>query len=209
MSQMEKIEMRHMRKTICTTLLAVALGMISSMPAHAQAAAKEPTAQTADFALMYVTEQTKYTFGSNIWLQGGAAEAALPLPHHFGAVLNLTGDHSAGTNGGQPLSEISFTAGPRYTYEVDHHFTSRLFIETLFGGTHGFGATFPTASGPAQSVNVFAMQLGGGYDIDLGSHFAIRAIDAHYVQTRLPNGTNNTQNDLRLGAGIVWRLPVH
>jgi hypothetical protein len=195
-----------MKKTICTTLLAVALGMVST-PAHAQAAAKEPTAQTADFALMFVAEQTKYTFGSNIWLQGGAAEAALPLPHHFGAVLNLTGGHSAGTNGGQPLSEISFTAGPRYTVETGSR--SRLFIETLFGGTHAFGAAFPAPGGPAQSVNVFAMQLGGGYDIDLGSHFAIRVIDAHYVQTRIPNGTNNTQNDLRLGAGIVYHLPVH
>jgi hypothetical protein len=108
-----------------------------------------------------------------------------------------------------PYSLISFTAGPRYTYKVDHHLTSRLFIETLFGGTHAFGAAFPAPGGPAQSVNVFAMQLGGGYDIDLGSHFAIRVIDAHYVQTRIPNGTNNTQNDLRLGAGIVYHLPVH
>lgn len=201
--------MRHIRKTICTTLLAVALGILSSTPAHAQAAAKEPAAQTADFALMYVTERTKYTFGSNIWLQGGAAEAALPLPHHFGAVFNVTGGHSAGKNGGTQLSEISFTLGPRYTYEFDHHVSSRFFVETLFGGAHGFDSAFPTATGPAQSVNVFAMQLGGGYDVDLGSHFAVRVIDAHYVQTRLPNGTNNTQNDLRLGAGIVYRLPVH
>jgi outer membrane immunogenic protein len=203
---MRTIEMRHMRKTICTTLLAVALGMTISASAHAQAAAKEPTAKTADFALMFVAEQTKYTFGSNIWLQGGAAEAALPLSHHISVVFNLTGDHSSGQNGGQQLSEIALTGGPRYAYGVGHH--SRLFVEALFGGVHGFGETFPTPSGPTNSVNAFAMQLGGGYDIDLGSHFAIRAIDAHYVQTRLPNGGNNTQNDLRLGAGIVWRLPV-
>ena len=51
----------------------------------------------------------------------------------------------------------------------------------------------------------FKLQLGGGYGRSLQPCRAFRVLDVHYVRTDLPNGSTNRQNDLLLGAGIVWR----
>jgi hypothetical protein len=53
-----------------------------------------------------------------------------------------------------------------------------------------------------------ALSLGGGLDIGVGHHFAIRAIQAEYLMTRFPNvaGTTVTQNNYRLSAGVVLRF---
>ena len=49
-------------------------------------------------------------------------------------------------------------------------------------------------------------QAGGGLDYRLSQHVAVRAVEAAWQHTQLPNGTNNIQNDLLLGAGIVVRF---
>jgi hypothetical protein len=51
--------------------------------------------------------------------------------------------------------------------------------------------------------------MGGGYDIDYKKHLALRLIDASWVRSRIPNSTTDTQNDLRLSAGVVFRFPVY
>jgi len=198
---------RTIRIPLLLLLLNTALG-----GAWAQKTAPAPKATTLDLAAMYTTERSNYSYGSNIWLQGGAAEAALPVKWHLGAVANLTGEHTGGKNGGSPFSEVAFTVGPRYTWALVHaylHTQTRLFGEALFGGVHGFDAPFPTSAGPASSFNAFAMQIGAGFDVDLGRHFAVRPLDLHYVQTHLPNGGTNRQNDLRLGFGVVYHLSIH
>ncbi len=46
---------------------------------------------------------------------------------------------------------------------------------------------------------------GGGLDITLSRYVAIRAFQADYLRTQLPNNASDEQNLLRLGAGIVLR----
>jgi hypothetical protein len=36
--------------------------------------------------------------------------------------------------------------------------------------------------------------------------FAIRAIEAEYLRTQLPNAADNLQQNLRIGAGVVLRV---
>jgi opacity protein-like surface antigen len=78
------------------------------------------------------------------------------------------------------------------------------FGEVLFGVTHA-GASIAGTSG---SDNAFAMSLGGGLDCKLNHHFAIRPIKVDYLITRFPEtGTSNqTQNNLRVSTGIVFRF---
>ena len=73
---------------------------------------------------------------------------------------------------------------------------------------HGFDAVFPSVSGARKAANAFAMQAGGGVDLDLRKYLALRLIQASYVRTSLPNGSDSLQNNLKLAAGIVWRIPV-
>jgi hypothetical protein len=56
------------------------------------------------------------------------------------------------------------------------------------------------------------MTAGSGFDIRLARHISIRAIQAKYLMTRFSDpttGAGNTQNDLRLSAGLLFRLGGH
>jgi opacity protein-like surface antigen len=67
-----------------------------------------------------------------------------------------------------------------------------------------------------RSANAFAMAFGGGLDIGVSKHFAIRAAQVDYLQTRfsptdalttgLSSSVNDRQNSLRYQAGIVFRF---
>jgi hypothetical protein len=50
------------------------------------------------------------------------------------------------------------------------------------------------------------MQAGGGMELTLYRWLALRLFEAEYVRTQLPNGYANTQNDLRLSAGLTLRF---
>jgi hypothetical protein len=63
--------------------------------------------------------------------------------------------------------------------------------------------------GIAQSTgtkNNFAMTAGGGVDIKVSRHVSVRPIQVEYFMTKIPDGLNNRQDNLRIGAGIVLRL---
>lgn len=137
-------------------------------------------------------------------LNGGSAETAFHLYRWFSAVADLTGERSGDVNNGsQGLSLVTFTAGPRATYRVGHYAP---FAQALFGGAHGFDSYFPVTGKSTGAASGLAMIAGGGLDIRTNSHLAIRAVQADYLYTQLPNGTDNRQNNLRLSAGLVLRL---
>jgi hypothetical protein len=164
--------------------------------------------QPVDVAVMFNAERAEYSYGNNFWLYGGSGEVAAHLKYNLSLVVNVTGVTSQGSSGRNSFSKVMTTAGPRYTLPLGH-MRSRIFAEGLFGGVHGFNSVFPATNGLLQSANAFAMQLGGGYDLSLSHTWALRVIDVHYVRTDLPNGFTNKQQDLLLGAGIVWRPVDH
>jgi peptidoglycan-associated lipoprotein len=138
-------------------------------------------------------------------LNGGNAEAALHLYRGFSAVADFTGEKTASVNnGGRGLSLISFTAGPRFSFSFHRKFAP--FAQGLFGAAHGFNSYFPVTAGPTGAATDFAMIAGGGFDIRIARHVDLRPIEADYFLTRLPNGVNGAQNNLRLSAGIVLRI---
>jgi hypothetical protein len=49
------------------------------------------------------------------------------------------------------------------------------------------------------------MELGGGMNLLVSRHLAVRAFEADWLRTGLPNGTTNVQNNLHVGAGVVIR----
>jgi opacity protein-like surface antigen len=71
-------------------------------------------------------------------------------------------------------------------------------------------------SAPITSANAFAMAFGGGIDIGLSRHFAIRAAQVDYLRTNfnsvdalasgLSTDLNNHQNSFRYSGGVVWRF---
>jgi hypothetical protein len=56
------------------------------------------------------------------------------------------------------------------------------------------------------SETAFAMTAGGGIDVTVSRHLAVRPVQAEYFLTKFPDGADNRQNNFRYSAGIVFRF---
>jgi hypothetical protein len=166
-----------------------------------------------DVAITYVAERAKLV-NSNcgcFWLQGGSGDFSWTLYRGWGVAANLTGVHAGNVGTGVELDKVLFAMGPRYTYSPrtwpGHRIGAvSIFGEGLFGGVHGFNTIFPSRSGPVGAGSSFAMLFGGGIDVHLSRHIGIRAVEADYIRSTLPNGAGTEQNDLRLASGVSFHF---
>jgi outer membrane immunogenic protein len=148
-------------------------------------------------------------------LNGGSADVSLRLVHGLSAVFDVTGAHTSSSNlEGQSLSLLFVTAGPRFSHAFSRSGRASYvpFVQGLAGYVHGFDAAFPSLSADTQSsANRLALLVGGGLNIQLnhGATYGLtlRPIQADYGFTKLPNNSNNSQNLLRISAGIGIHLP--
>lgn len=153
------------------------------------------------------------------WLNGGSTSLAFNLNRYLGIVgdfggykaseLDLTG---AGANPARlaNASGTAFTymAGPRLSYRRYERFTP--FAQALFGGVHASEVTLSGCTGPLctplPTENAFALAAGGGLDLKVHNHIAVRLVQAEYFMTRfadLTTGNRQMQNDIRLSTGVV------
>jgi len=150
----------------------------------------------------YVLAKTVIPSGCCFNMHGGSASVAANVTESVGLVADVGGYHTNNVrNSGLTLTVISYTFGPRLSIRREH-FTP--FAHALFGAAHG-GGTLYTTGFPGGRRTAFATILGGGLDINV-SRIAIRAIEADWLFTKLPNGVDNRQHNLRLTAGIVFRF---
>jgi hypothetical protein len=96
--------------------------------------------------------------------------------------------------------------------------TSRVtfFGETLFGGsnTNGYADLIKALNAGGGTISAsgtqhpFTMAVGGGLDINLSKHVALRPVELDYVLTRYTNPltSTNNQNNFRYLAGVVFRF---
>jgi opacity protein-like surface antigen len=151
----------------------------------------------------YVRENPSTSGASSFSLNGGSASIAYNAKSWLSGVADFGAYHNGnilGTGTDGTLSTYLF--GPRVSYHHSGRITP--FGEVLFGVAHA-GASIAGTSG---SDNAFAMSLGGGVDYKLTDRFAIRPIKVDYLMTRFSEtGTGNqTQNNLRVSTGIVFRF---
>jgi hypothetical protein len=139
-------------------------------------------------------------------MNGGNSEVAFHAFRALSMVADLTGERASSIGPAVGLSLVSFTVGPRLSHRFSGgRFTP--FVQGLVGAAHGFDGLFPGANGSASgAASSLAVLAGGGLDLKMNRHVAIRAVQADYLRTQLPNGQGNEQNLLRLGAGIVLRV---
>jgi hypothetical protein len=156
-----------------------------------------------------------------VWLNGGSASIAYNLNRHLGIVADI-GDYTNSEIRFQGASGatvdvndadggvMSYLFGPRLSFRQHDRFTP--FTQVLFGGAHAGEVTLSNCTLnctllPAE--NTFALTAGGGLDIRVHRHFAIRVIQAEYLMTRFENfttGGSASQNDMRLSSGLVYRF---
>jgi hypothetical protein len=158
-------------------------------------------------------------------LNGGSASIAFNLSRYFAIAADFGGYDDtrlrlAGPGANPPSvvdsggSAFTYLFGPRLSFRNHSRITP--FAQVLFGAAHAGQVTLSGCTGssctPLPAQTAFALTAGGGFDIRLARHISIRAIQAEYLMTRFsdpPTGAGNTQNDLRLSAGLLFRLGGH
>jgi outer membrane immunogenic protein len=140
-------------------------------------------------------------------MNGGSGEFAIQAWRGFSVVADLTGEFAGSSNiPGQSLALVFVTAGPRFTYFTHRFSRYTPFVQGLVGVVHGFDAPFPNDSGSTSgAASALATVVGGGLDISINHHLAVRPIQADYGFSQLPNSVNAHQNLFRYSAGIVLR----
>jgi hypothetical protein len=107
---------------------------------------------------------------------------------------------------------FTYNVGPVFKFRTSHF---EPFGEVLFGGAHSnfYGNLYNNCGRACVSKsptnNAFDFIIGGGIDIPLGEHFAIRPAQFDYLLTRFGNdftGGNNNQSNFRFQAGVQFRF---
>lgn len=197
-----------------------------------------PTAEGyLGYTFIRINPSTKVNgFTSN----GGLGSFQVNFNKNFGVLGEFSGIHKTGVNIGGPdipLEQTQFTYlfGPRVFINKAGRFSP--FVEYLFGGVHNSrsfsvpnsvlspGFTVPsgvtaevgaTATRFRSTQNAFAMAVGGGLDIKLNRHVAIRPAQLDYLPTHfsplnipgVPFTLNDVrwQHNLRYSTGVVFRF---
>lgn len=191
-----------MRRMLKCAALALAAAMTMATASTAQTRAGHPS--QLELAFTYQGTMSDLVAGSRFWLQGGAAQIHGRFYGGWGVVADVAGAHIANVNStGVGLDLITATFGPRYTCS---HGRAGIYGQGLVGEAIGFNSIFPNPTGLTTTANGLAVKAGGGINVNLAPHFALRLVEADYLRTQLPNSTNNVQNNLTLGAGLVLRF---
>jgi len=135
---------------------------------------------------------------SAINCQGGAGSLGAYLNASFGVIGEFGACKVTGLPSGTTSHEMNFLFGPRVYFH--RHGRVYPYVQTLIGSERlSAGATGLASS----SSNAFAMTAGGGADVTLTKHVSLRAFQFEYLYTHF---SGNSQNNLRLQSGIVWRI---
>jgi hypothetical protein len=195
-------------------LLAAPLLLTAGLKAQMPATTSSLGHQEVDLGVTYTAQHSNLVSTPTFWQQGGSVELSTQTWRGLGVAANITGTEvGSAANSGVGLDMLTTTFGPRYTWYKPRGASPKRSLaiigQGLIGEAHGWNSYFPSAGGVQTSHNSFALQVGGGVDLGLSRHFAIRAIQADWLRTQFPNSATNVQNSFRLGAGIVLTLPQH
>ena len=194
-----------MRKQLARMLLLGAI-MTPRLLAQAVPAGTSEMGRHRDVAATFDVMRSNVTSSPNFLMEGGSLQVHQQLYGRIGVVGDLAYIHTTNeVSSGVGLDLVTATIGPRYTCPIANQ---RIFVfgQALVGDAFGFNSVFPKPSGAVSSTNSLATQVGGGISFALSPLLAVRAIQADWVHTLFPNATTSVQNNLRVGAGIVFRF---
>lgn len=145
--------------------------------------------------------RTPTRFGSDFSLNGWQASITEKATDWLGLTQEFGGHYGTKRLQGfnNRFSSFSILSGPRFYYPGLKGITP--FVHALFGYEQ---ATLELkGTGLKVSGSSYAMAFGGGVDVKIGKTLAIRVFQADYYR---PQQFGNSQNDLRVSTGIVFRF---
>src|SRR5277367_4343530 len=163
-------------------------------------------------------------------LNGGGGGVAFYFNKHIGIegdfqgygsqtrTFTIPGTSPACNNGGAACAGnaqanlFTYNIGPIVKFRAKHF---EPFVEAMFGGAHSnaYGnlvTECPTCVfSKSPSNNAFDFLIGGGIDVPVSKHVALRLGQFDYILTRFGNNLtngNNNQSSFRYQAGVVFRF---
>ncbi len=124
--------------------------------------------------------------GTGANLNGGSAALAVNPNRWLGFIADF------GAYNGSGVTTATYLFGPRFSYRSKSPVTP--FAQVLVGGAHATNAG-----------NTFAMTAGGGFDLEVDSHWSWRMAQAEYLLTTFNDGAGSRQHNARISTGIVYR----
>jgi outer membrane immunogenic protein len=184
---------------------AAALSLVAATAAMAQVKPAVPY-YSGDVALTYHWVRTNTQPGECgcFDLNGGGVSGSWNLGSRWSAVAEIGAEHATNAlSTGKSLTLTSFLGGARYHFVRPRPQSSHAlqpFGQLLLGAGHAGGGM----AGAGDATYALITRMGGGIDLPLGSVVAIRVIQVDYYLTNFANGVNDHQNNLLLGAGVVF-----
>jgi outer membrane immunogenic protein len=133
-------------------------------------------------------------------LNGGSAMFLMNITPRWSGVADITVAHASQVDGtAQNITIINYLFGPRYTRRMHSRYVP--YAQVLFGGAKedvNFQFTINRQS--------FGLLGGGGVTTRLKHGFGVTIAEVDYVYTRIPNATNNTQNNIRIVTGMTYHF---
>jgi hypothetical protein len=201
---------RKLRSVVLPGALMTGLLMAGNALAQTAPAATNTTAHQNGLLEISITGDgmmSNTIAGQSFWMEGGNLEVAGQFFHGVSVVADICGTHTADFgSSGVGLDLVTATFGPRYTWRKPKK-RYEFFGQALLGEANGFNSVFPAAGGAQDSAYSMAIQAGGGMNLKVSQHLVLRVLEANWLRTQLPNSTTSVQNNVRLGAGIVFRVP--
>ncbi len=196
-------------------LLKAALAMFTFAAVAMVAVAQEeyPKAEVAlGYSLVrYSTTGPLEQFTAN----GGSTSIAYNFNRKIGLVADFGGYNNNNIRGFDVDNTMfTYLFGPRFTARGEH---VNIFGHVMFGGAHISGSAGPLIAGGTQTTafeesnNSAAFLIGGGFDVHLSKHIALRPAQLDYLLIRF-NPTvqgvelSSTQNNLRFSAQLVFKF---
>lgn len=199
---------RKMGSMLLRGAAAMTITILAALPLLAQEKPAGPGVERfpLQVAVLYNASRSQTVGSTSFWMQGAGMQIEGRFYRGLGAVADVTGSHIAAIGStGVGLDLVTATFGPRYTWTLGRG-KYEVFGQALAGTGIGFNSVFPGTGGASTSSYNLAVKMGGGMNVRLTPHIALRAFEADWVRTELPNAASNVQNNLSLGAGIVFRI---
>jgi hypothetical protein len=127
---------------------------------------------------------------------GGSGQLECNATPWLGVVGDL-GGYAVARNGFATTHQISYLFGPRVNFRGGK---VTPFAQVLLGAVWASDAIV------LGSKTALGTTAGGGIDVTVSRHFAVRPVQAEYFLTKFPDGANDRQNNFRYSAGIVLRF---
>ncbi len=142
--------------------------------------------------------------------QGWDGSFTYNINKNFGVTADINGAYQTvsgsyiGVSGSFPGHYYSFAGGPTYSFTSKGKF--KPYVHALFGDARVSSSASADGVTVSASSNGFTTLIGGGLDMRLSRHLALRLVQADWVYYHFGLTGTSSANTFKVATGVVYRF---